>query len=586
MKWISWLWLALLLPGLVVAEESSNKDHSTYSPQLLKRSKDDKESTKDYVGYADENNFSDFDQEKSNTYRMSVSPPEGEFAGDSSCSGEVTKDEKDEVTGEKLYLKGTIPGATYIISMSGQLALSGETGPLATWDAYVRNKYFWLTPKEQIVREGTTVSVTAHGDGSEKATWNISASGLPGVTLPNGEWKSGKDKKESNSITLGKALWSDYNIVVPGEEKTPSAGVYDITASVESPVRSAEVKVYVVGIKLKAVEFSGTGNHTLYKTGTDSWTDDRYDDSGDTTIDYAEWQDANGDGTPEVSEPVCYTKGSKPSMKAVMSVVGLPAGTTSAKLRVKCGNDEYATKELSMTGSSVEIKDLVWKTALPDKVDNKDYTLSWEVSLDGGSSYFGIGSSTNKFFVTYGTPAGTPVTAKRLNWSTSKAAGKADAEACSDEIWNAVAEEAHFAYGGITDSWALLDGGVGDCGKLARCMSHTLQMLGIKSEVEFVRASTDSGAGKCLDYEKKTIDGLEYSLIMDFARDISNPAWNLYEGCSVFENYYAIEPKAKESNDYSMLRKLNPDQYWCNIVTREDGMWRITDVLLPKVPIP
>lgn len=88
MKWI--VCSALIILGTSVFAGDENKDHN-YSPGLSKRGSDDTESSKDYVGYSNESNFNNFDREKSNTYKMSVSPPSGgTFIPDSSCSGGVT----------------------------------------------------------------------------------------------------------------------------------------------------------------------------------------------------------------------------------------------------------------------------------------------------------------------------------------------------------------------------------------------------------------------------------------------------------------------------------------------------------------
>ena len=70
----------VLLAGVLISSAEDNKDHGTYSPTLSKRAAGDTESDKDYVGYSNESDFSNFDREKSNTYKMSVlPPPRGKF---------------------------------------------------------------------------------------------------------------------------------------------------------------------------------------------------------------------------------------------------------------------------------------------------------------------------------------------------------------------------------------------------------------------------------------------------------------------------------------------------------------------------
>lgn len=204
MKWIVCSVLIFLGTSFFAADE--NKDHN-YSPGLSKRSSGDTESGKDYVGYSDESNFNNFDREKSNTYKMSVSPPSGgTFIPESTCSGEVTKDEANLVEGKKIYSKNSIPTATYIISMSGQVSFGGGAGGSpATWGAYVRNKYFWIdTPQGKIltIPVGNNASATSHypSDSSyEKSTWKIKNS--------SGTSNLAEIDKPVSSIS-GKTIWS------------------------------------------------------------------------------------------------------------------------------------------------------------------------------------------------------------------------------------------------------------------------------------------------------------------------------------------------------------------------------------------
>lgn len=561
-----------------------NNDHN-YSPGLSKRAEDDTESSKDYVGYSDESSFGSFDLEKSNTYKMSVAPPVGgTFISGSLCNGEVTKDDANLVEGKKIYSKGTIPTATYIIEMSGQVGFSGKEGGRASWGAYVRNKYFWLTPNEQIVRPGVAVTITSHGTDCDNATWNISASGASGVSLPNGDWISGGAKKKSQSITLNHSLWADFNI--SENDPVPSAGIYNITASLTSPSRSSVAKIYVMDAQLISVDFSGAGNHELFKTGDDSWTNDKYEDNGNFLVDYAEWQDSNGDGIPEMTEPVCYTKNSTPRMQIVLSVVGAPTEEIPAKLRVKLGSEVIVTKDFSISGGSTVVDNILWDTALPNYVANQNYVLTWELSIDEGNSFFEIGSTTNSFFITYDTPRGSPETTKRINWSTLKANRSHDQEECADAIQTAVSQETRFSFTGESDSWSLLDGGAGDCDNQARCMMRVLGMLGIPGEVRLVRASTDAGAGNCLDFEKRGTVFTRQYLLMDFTPTGDNHSWNQFEGCCyAANNYYAITPKRKAPDDYSMLKSLSCRQYWATIETDSYGNWNVVSCEGP-IPIP
>ena len=248
----------VLLAGVLVFSAEENKDHGTYSPTLSRRASGDTDSNKDYVGYSNESDFFNFDREKSNTYKMSVLPPSGgSFIKNSTCNGEVTKDEPSNVEGKKIYAKNAIPSSTYIIEMSGKLGFSGGTGGSpAKWGAYVRNKYFWLEPREKIVAEGTAVTITANGVSAE-STW----------TVDNKVWKDWRDPNSSpyktSSISLNRDMWDKMKRTpspVPDSWKCPPAGVYNISATTteESEARSSNATIYV--LKLQDVRVSPVGS--------------------------------------------------------------------------------------------------------------------------------------------------------------------------------------------------------------------------------------------------------------------------------------------------------------------------------------
>ena len=241
-KWIVCSVLIFLGTSFFAADE--NKDHN-YSPGLSKRSSGDTESGKDYVGYSDESNFNNFDREKSNTYKMSVSPPSGgTFIPESTCSGEVTKDEANLVEGKKIYSKNSIPTATYIISMSGQVSFGGgggAGGSPATWGAYVRNKYFWLEPFIKIIPEGETFSILGKGTTPTSTKWIISSSTGKNATINN------------TDVNIDfKTLWNELNITIPNDRVAPLTGEYTVSAESinESPNRTASPssQVYVFHI--------------------------------------------------------------------------------------------------------------------------------------------------------------------------------------------------------------------------------------------------------------------------------------------------------------------------------------------------
>ena len=173
--------------------------------------------------------------------------PGGSFIKDSTCNGEVTKDESSQVEGKKIYARNTIPSSTYIIEMSGRLGFSSGTETPATWGAYVRNKYFWIEPTEKIVAEGTAVTITANGVSAE-STW----------TVNNKVWKDWRDPNSSpyktSSISLNRDMWDKLEWTPENSLSNwlcPPAGRYNILATTTelSPgSRSASAIIYVINI--------------------------------------------------------------------------------------------------------------------------------------------------------------------------------------------------------------------------------------------------------------------------------------------------------------------------------------------------
>lgn len=116
----------------------------------------------------------------------------------------------------------------------------------------------------------------------------------------------------------------------------------------------------------------------------------------------------------------------------------------------------------------------------------------------------------------------------------------------------------------IPQGWILLDGKLGDCDDQARCMKVAADILGLpKSHVRLVKASEDAGAGNCLDFDTRVINGKTQYLLLDCdTGDEYN--WNLWQGCCETNNrYYSITPEIDATNDYEILKQLKCQQWWC-----------------------
>jgi hypothetical protein len=289
--------------------------------------------------------------------------------------------------------------------------------------------------------------------------------------------------------------------------------------------------------------------------------------------------------TPPKNNPISHTQGKKVTLWVGM--LGQPAGLScTVEGDGPIAALDFAKKSFTSTGSPQSFQ-RVSKGKLPKKVDILNHPIQWTstIAAAGNTCTYGDKSGPHKIYVTWGRPRRSTPTEKRIEWVCTKAKGQNSKVKCCDKLWDGVAADANFG-SGRTDGWALLDGGSGDCDNLARCMMYAVEVLGAgPATVRAVCASTNKGAGKCLDLETRWRGGRRQYLVMDFD---TGPGykWNAYEGCCVTAgHYYAVEPKKKAKNDYKMLKAISCQQYWVLTNTRPGRRgWRVLRVFeeVPK----
>lgn len=143
--------------------------------------------------------------------------------------------------------------------------------------------------------------------------------------------------------------------------------------------------------------------------------------------------------------------------------------------------------------------------------------------------------------------------------------------------------------------WQLLDDQYyGDCVAQAHLMTLALRMLGSSALTKTVRASTDAGAGHCLDQEQRAPGGDVQYLILWF------PGWNAFEGCCSTpftageDNFhYAVWPQMKGTDDYNILTQLGNrgvEQYWVrtwNDIEPGEDEWHVIEPAAEgPIPVP
>ena len=219
----------------------------------------------------------------------------------------------------------------------------------------------------------------------------------------------------------------------------------------------------------------------------------------------------------------------------------------------------FLARNLLGTGPTYTTTSISSANPLPAKVYKFDYHSDW--IFTDWSSHTDSGMGSNSFLVTWGTPTGSSVTFKRLNWAVTAATNATTAELVADGIWNALGNvdpplepgengKSLLPDGG--NEWKLLDGTfTGECDEQARLMKRGVEILGSSASVALVYASSDSNAmdmeSRVSAYDPDLHDYLIYYY----------PGPNAFEGCCVSASkWYAVWPKVKAGSALDILRNL------------------------------
>lgn len=160
-----------------------------------------------------------------------------------------------------------------------------------------------------------------------------------------------------------------------------------------------------------------------------------------------------------------------------------------------------------------------------------------------------------------------------MDWATDAADGSASEQAVADAIQDALGGvDPPFEPGekeDLGEGWELLDGFTyGECDEQAHLMELAVRILGVPAQTRLVYASTDAGAGNCVELDARwcPLHGVEF-LCLDFYGGGTPANMNQFEGCcAAADHYYSVWPKHKATNDYTMLVTLGASgvtQHWC-----------------------
>ena len=157
------------------------------------------------------------------------------------------------------------------------------------------------------------------------------------------------------------------------------------------------------------------------------------------------WMDLNGDcdtgATGERGYSVAYTRNTKPKLKALFKVPGLPSDIT-LKMRAK-GSDSIETPEVTaqISGADVTFPVTESSNAWPNTVkfydrsdDAKAFKLDWEIEVDGAWSK--VDETKHQVYLTLADPETTLRQETLFYLSAKSADGKDTEDDVHDAVWS------------------------------------------------------------------------------------------------------------------------------------------------------
>ncbi len=317
------------------------------------------------------------------------------------------------------------------------------------------------------------------------------------------------------------------------------------------------VVLTVVSAELTSIRF--TSDHQSMNDNNRDW------DSSGNPYSQPEWVRET-----EVNNPISHTKGC--SIEATVVVKVCPAGLTFHLAGVGPEWLSFSSQGNVSTGQDQPLT-LTAAETLPDLVATLEQPITWTTTVSGTEIHL-WDSGPHKIYVTYGTPSGSTVTERRIEktceWADTATGEEEVADGIHDNLGNADPPYEPSEKPSEGSGWTLLEGNAyGECDEQADLMRYAVLMQGVTpAYLRFVRASTNAGAGNCLDYETRvcSLHGQEW-LLLDFGGAGYHGDMNQFEGCCETANhYYAVWPKEKSQDDYTMLQTLGSSgttQHWC-----------------------
>ena len=391
-------------------------------------------------------------------------------------------------------------------------------------------------------RDTVFVDGFASTDGAQSTNWRLSCKRAVAVK----SYLVSKHVTDSKIIIIAHGESTEFSTTVEKENRRA------VVSSLSTPSLPAipppippPIPPQPAPLPLKSIKF--TSDHNMLKDNNANW-------SNTGSVLEPEWIT-----NPLRNKAISHTKNTR--LVADITVNVGPPGTSFDLIGTGISSNDTSFKKTGNTSTGADqVITIMADANLPNAVSQLFRYIVWKIKAGGKEQLIGF-SGPHKIYVTYGTPSG-GVTERRMRWSCQKANAQDTPENIADKIHSGVKANTTFGGGGV-EGWNLLAGGSGDCDNLARLMSYAMKLLGVSpATVRKVRASSNAGAGNCLDLETQWFFGTRY-LIMYFTLASPSYRWNAYEGgCETAGKYYAIEPFIKATDDYDMLRKITCTQHW------------------------
>lgn len=311
------------------------------------------------------------------------------------------------------------------------------------------------------------------------------------------------------------------------------------TAIVNESPKSDSETISVVVPTLEWVEFGGTNKHTLYKKDANPWNpgNENYASNYTTAVPNKAWV-----RDPALTDPVCYTKGSNGAQVTTSINFASISITEESTVNIEGVTDAFhpfASNGINVSGEETTVPAMNTDVAFADVVKGTPWSITWSYKVPTGSNtWIAIGTSQNPCYTTWGTPDGSTVTAKRMNWAAYVRSGNATTVTQLGQNigdgWNA---DTIFGQNNFSNYWEPLDKGVhkNDCLAASVGTVTALKLLGVPAADTGTQkswASSDDQRPNPNYNSDVTDEEIQGGLKLWYTDNAENPAWpwNRFEG--------------------------------------------------------